>query len=142
VDAWIPEPYAAGLTVGLPAKLRLDAQPDREFPAKVASVQQTVERRSDLDEGPIVRLELSLEDADLAKVRPGMRGQGRILVEERDDRLAVPIAAVEGGPSGPVVTRKTFFGVATRSVELGRRSGSWIEVVAGLDEGDRVMARR
>jgi HlyD family secretion protein len=143
VQAWVQEADSGGLRVGLPAQVRLEADPERGvLPARVASVQQTVERRRDLGEGAIVRIELTLAETDLAMLRPGMRVQGTILVEERDSRLAVPSAAVAAGPSGPVVSRRTLFGAATRPVELGSRSKGWVEVVHGLADGDEIRVSR
>lgn len=143
VQAWVEEADSGGLRVGLPAKVRLEADPERGvLPARVETVQQTVERHSDFDEGAVVRLELALEGSDLDLLRPGMRVQGTILAEERDARLAVPVAAVAPGPSGPVVSRRTLFGAASQRVELGSRSGEWVEVLDGLEEGDEIRIYR
>jgi multidrug efflux pump subunit AcrA (membrane-fusion protein) len=139
LDAWVKEADSGALRTGLPATLRLDAHPDRAFRAKVHSVQQTVERHSELDPGAIVRLELSFDDVDPELVRPGMRVQGAIRADEYPARLAVPVAAVAAASGGPEVTRKTFLRSVTRPVVLGRRSGNWVEVVEGVEEGDWVL---
>jgi hypothetical protein len=142
VDAWVEEAESGGLRPGHPATLYLDAHPDRALRGSITSVLQAVERRTDLDKGPIVRLELGLDETGPDRARPGMRVQGTILTEEQQDRLVVPVAAVSAGAAGPVVTGRTLLGAAQRPIVLGRRWGEWVEVVAGLEAGDQVLVSR
>jgi multidrug efflux pump subunit AcrA (membrane-fusion protein) len=78
-------------------------------------------------------------DADPDLLRPGKRVHGAVLTDRHEGRLVAPAAAVRSGPSGPLVVRKTLFGGALRDVELGTRSGDRVEIVAGLEAGDRVL---
>jgi multidrug efflux pump subunit AcrA (membrane-fusion protein) len=141
VDAWVLEADAGSLAPNLDAELFLDADPRQVLRATVSSMQQTVERRSEQDPRKVVRLELTVTQADPALVRPGMRVQGSILVERRPPVVAVPVSAVQRGDSGPFVTTRRFWrGKELRPVELGRRDGPWVEVKSGLEEGDQVIA--
>jgi membrane fusion protein, multidrug efflux system len=76
-----------------------------------------------------------------AGLRPGQFVDARILVEERRDRLAVPVESVvsEGGSSAiAVVTGNT---AVKRPVRAGLREGSLVEVEGeGLQEGMTVVA--
>ncbi|HVR29322.1 MAG TPA: HlyD family efflux transporter periplasmic adaptor subunit [Thermoanaerobaculia bacterium] len=139
VDAWVEEAESGKLEVGQTAKLRLDAHPDIALVARVDAIQQTVEQRSRRDPRKVVRLDLSLLRPDPRFVRPGMRVQGSILVEERENVLVVPVEALERGASEPAVVVKTFLGTAQRKVELGLRSAERVEVRGGLEAGDRVL---
>ncbi len=141
VDAWVLEADAGLLGPGLGAELFLEAEPRQTLRATITSLQQTVERRSDQDPRKVVRLELAVTATDSSLARPGMRVQGSVLVERRPPVLAVPVAAIQRGDDGPFVTaRRWLRGKERRSVELGRRDGSWVEVVSGLEEGERVLA--
>ena len=85
------------------------------------------------------KLQLSIADDDSELLRPGKRVKGAILVERRAGRLVAPVSAVRTGASGPFVYRKTLFGDEPRTVELGRRGRDMIEILAGLEAGDRVQ---
>jgi HlyD family secretion protein len=141
VDAWVLEADAGSIASELTAELSLDADPRQVLQATVSTIQQTVERRSEQDPRKVVRLELAVTKADRAVVRPGMRVQGKILVERRPPVVVVPVTAIQRGESGPfVIARRFLRGRERRSVELGRREGPWVEVRSGLEEGDQVIA--
>jgi hypothetical protein len=141
VDAWVLEADAGSIGSTLEAELFLDADPRQVLRARVANLQQTVERRSDQDRRKVVRLELAVTQADPALVRPGMRVHGSIVVERRPPVVAVPVAAIQRSDAGPVViARRWLRGGERRPVELGRRDGSWVEVKSGLEEGEQVLA--
>ena len=141
VDAWVLEADAGSVAPDLTAELALDADPRQVVKATVSSLQQTVEPRSEQDPRKVVRLELAVTQADPAMVRPGMRVQGKILVERRPPVVVVPVSAIQRGESGPfVIARRFLRGREHRAVELGRREGPWVEVKSGLEEGERVVA--
>lgn len=128
------------LAVGQSAKLRLDAYPDAVYTARVEVIRNTVEQPSRRNPRKVVRLELALDTTDTETMRPGMRLTGEIEVERREDVLTVPLAAVVSGPEGPTVTVSSV-GERQVAVELGARQGEWVEVMAGLEQGDLVARR-
>lgn len=138
VEAWVDEADSGRLEVGQPAELRLDAHPDIMLAARVEKIQQTVEQRSWKDPRKVVRLELDLAESDPRFVRPGMRVQGTILLEERTDVPVLPVAAILPGRSQPTVVVRSLFGKRERRVVLGLRSGDAVEVREGVEAGDRV----
>jgi multidrug efflux pump subunit AcrA (membrane-fusion protein) len=55
------------------------------------------------------------------------------------DALYVPVEAVHTGENGTFVRVASVFGApAVRKVEIGRSTARFVEVRAGLREGDRV----
>jgi cobalt-zinc-cadmium efflux system membrane fusion protein len=141
VDGWVLEADAGSVAPDLTAELSLDADPRQTLRATISSLQQTVERRSEQDPRKVVRIELAVTEADPTGVRPGMRVQGKILIERRPAVIVVPVTAIQRGDSGPfVITRRFLRGRQHRSVELGRRDGPWVEVKSGLEEGEQVIA--
>jgi multidrug efflux pump subunit AcrA (membrane-fusion protein) len=139
-DAWVLEADAGLLEPGLEAQLVLEAEPRESLRATITSLQRTIDRRSDQDPRKVVRLDLTVSASGSNLARPGMRVQGSIVVERRPPVLAVPVAAIRRGEHGPIVTtRRWLRGGQPRPVELGRRQGTWVEVISGLEEGERVL---
>jgi RND family efflux transporter MFP subunit len=134
----IDEADAGRVASGQRVTLRLDAHPDALFTGRVRDVRGAVETRSRVDPSKVVRLSIDLDKTDPQKMRPGMRFVGTVELTRAAKVLLVPAAAVFNRGQGPVVYRKTRFGVSTVSPELGRRNEEWVEVRRGLIEGDRI----
>lgn len=118
--------------------LKLDAQPDLELWGVVRNVSGTVQRRSPETPLKIVRLDIKLELAEGARLRPGMRFQGRIETDKAQDTLLVPVQAIVATPEGPIGYRRTGSGSEAVAVTIGRRDGNLVEVLQGLEEGDQL----
>ena len=73
-------------------------------------------------------------------VRSGMFAEADILVSSREV-LAVPVTAV-GSTSGVSNVILVADGVARRvEVKTGVRDGGWVEILAGIAEGDQIVAK-
>jgi HlyD family secretion protein len=122
------------LAAGQPARLTVVGRT-----APVAGQVRLVEPAVD----PLTRLgRVRIRIDDPAEVRAGLFAEAEILVAERV-ALALPVTAVAStGPGRGAVHRVDDTGLVTRvEVETGIRDGGLIEIVAGLSEGDRVVAR-
>jgi len=75
-------------------------------------------------------------------MRPGMRFKGTIEVGRKDDVLVIPVAAVFASSDGPVARIQTFRGSRLAPLQLGESDGEDIEVLGGLETGDRVLTER
>ena len=76
-------------------------------------------------------------------LKPGMTANLQIVVGRRENALLVPAMAVQQGEEGNVVLVQDDPegpGVAT-PVEVGLGDGVYVEVLRGLNEGDRVMVQ-
>jgi RND family efflux transporter MFP subunit len=138
---FVLEADAGGLEPGVPAKLTLDAHPDRVYDAVVQQVDALAQPRS--RHVPVqyfgVTLELARTDPDVMK--PGQRVQATLIVGEHANVIAVP--------------RQAVFEVDDRRVAYVRRDGRFEEVEvtlgaaglgrvvieSGLEEGDRIALR-
>ncbi len=138
---FVDEAQAGRVAVGQSATLRLDAHPDREYRATVASIQRTVQRRSWRDPRKVVALELELAEIDRERMRPGMRLTGSVHIEQRPAAIAVPTDAVTQTPEGPAALVRTRFGSERRQLVLGVTVGGYTEVVEGMSAGERVVLR-
>jgi HlyD family secretion protein len=128
---------------GVRADVELDAVPGATYAATVQSVdlQPTTSTRGGVSY--VVRLSLGggrTETGDAAPVpRPGMSAVTSLKVRTAEQAVAVPVAAVfaEGRRDAVWVVED---GVARkRLVELGAEGESSVEVVSGLEEGERVV---
>jgi multidrug efflux pump subunit AcrA (membrane-fusion protein) len=137
----IDEADAGRIVPGLPVALRLDAHPDRLYRGRVSGVRDSVQRRSSASPEKVVRIEIALDETDPERMRPGMRFQGEIEVERIEDALRAPADAVFGGPGGAVAFRDGRIGLEPVRPEIGLRAGDWVQVLDGLEAGDRLAAR-
>ena len=126
------------IEAGQRVTFRLDAHPQVEYVGRVREIGKSVQRR---DRGaPVKEVELviALDATDTERMRPGMRFQGEVEVERAAGVLLVPAEAVRSTAEGPVVYRRTLFGVEPVAIEAGRRDDRFVEVVSGLAEGERL----
>jgi HlyD family secretion protein len=134
----IDEADAGRVAVGQRVTLRLDAHPDVVFTGHVRSLRGAVQAKSRNNPLKVVRLEIDLARTDPQRMRPGMRFLGTVELERVPKVLAVPAEAVFNRSGGPVVYRRTRWGVEEVLPELGRRNDRLVEIRSGLSPGDKV----
>lgn len=134
----LDEADAGKIRQGQKVVLKLDAHPDLEFPAKIRSIQQTVQEKSWRNSEKVVRLDVDLLRVDTQRMRPGMRFRGKVETGRIPGILMVPAEAVFPTAEGPVVFRKGATGLKEISIVAGERNEKVIQVVSGLQEGDLV----
>jgi HlyD family secretion protein len=141
VEATLDEADIGRVKVGQRASLRLDALPGRPIAGAVSKLDPTVRR----DEKGARTLRIEVEVSDLreaiaAGVRPGMSANVDVTVAEKHDVLSLPTNVIVGRG-----TKRSVFlvdnGVAReRAIQVGIASWERTEIVAGLQQGDRVVA--
>ena len=135
VSAPIDERDAGRLRPGLPARVTLDAYPDRVWPVTVTRVAPMVETVKEQNRTLEVELELGPDPAG-PPIRPGMTADVEIVLASRPGALRVPsLALLEGG--GVLVPEKGR--AVKRELEVGLRNWQWAEVLRGLAPGERVI---
>jgi len=127
---------AARLAPGLPARATVDSHPDRTFPGRVARVAPYV---LDLEaQNRTVEVEVELDDERLAEtLLPGTSADVEVILERRDGVLRLPTASILAGDRVLVVEEGTL---VERTIERGLSNWDFTEIVAGLEEGERVVA--
>lgn len=126
----VPQALAAELVPGQTIELLL--ADDRKVQAQVLSPE--VEARADLR---TVRVRALVHNGDGA-LRPGMLARWR-LVQKAAQVIAVPEDALVDVGHARYVQRLGKGGLVTPTrVEIGLRDGAWVEIKAGLVEGDRI----
>ncbi len=136
LSANVPETEAAKLSINDPAVVTFDAYRDEEFIAKVSkidSIETVIEGVTTYE----VTFVFSEQDE---RLRSGMTADAVVLVEEKENVLAVPQRAVYGESGQRAVD--VIRGEETKRVmvETGLRSSDGlIEIVSGLQAGDEVV---
>ncbi len=138
VEASVPEAEVHRLRPGQRAAIRIDAFPELRLTGSVARV-GTLARSSAERPWEEKRFDLIVEvDASPADLRPEMTARVDVLVGERKGVLLLPINAVFDRQGVAVVHVVGAFRVESRPVELSDSNDLFVEVRAGLREGERV----
>jgi HlyD family secretion protein len=132
------EAEAAGLEDALPGEVRLDAFPGFSVSGTLSRIQPVanpLDRQSPVKYFEVV---MSLDETDVARMRPGAQVEATIFVRQDIDKLSVPnqVIFIENGEPWVYVRHRGRF--ERRSVELGERSLSRTIVSAGLEPGETV----
>jgi RND family efflux transporter MFP subunit len=132
----VPQVYAAGVQVGQKATVFQRDDPARKFAG-------TVTRTADaLDPATRTLLtEVQVDNPDNV-LRPGMYLQVKFTLDRASVPVVIPAAALTTRSAGPRVgVLDQYNRVHYRAVQTGRDYGLEIEVIAGLQVGERVVVR-
>jgi HlyD family secretion protein len=80
-------------------------------------------------------------DGEEAKLKPSMRCEATIIMDHVVDGLAIPLPALFSESGVKYVYLREGGRFVKRPIKIGRRSDAYVEVLSGLQEGDRVLAR-
>ena len=133
------EKDAAGIEEGAEALVRIDAHAERVFRGTVTSVAKL---SSPIERGSPVKYfktKVTIEDGDPALLKPGMKGQARIIINELVDAVVVPRAAVHGKDGDYRVLVEGADGPKVREIQLGPGNLVQVSVAKGLEDGERVL---
>ncbi|HEX7831071.1 MAG TPA: efflux RND transporter periplasmic adaptor subunit [Thermoanaerobaculia bacterium] len=139
----VDEVDAGRVAIGQRVTLRLDAHPDDEFHGTITAAGRTVQRKKGTqDPLKVLRVDVQLDKTDPAKMRPGMRFQGTIELGRVKNAVLIPREAVFVGAKGPYASRRNALRVEQIPIKLGRENDKFIEVLQGIDPGDRVLVSK
>jgi len=110
----------------------LDAFPEEEIVSQVESVSFVSNVTSSGSDVFEVKFNLEQEE----DYRIGMNGESRIIIQEKEDVLAVPVEAIFDENFVHVKTNGEF---VKREVEKGIESDSEVEIVSGLSKDETVV---
>jgi len=129
----VPESLAASVRVGQPADVIVKATGEH-FTGKVTRYTDSLDRST-----RTMQVEIDVPN-DKYKLQPGMYADVRLQVQNHPDALTVPIQAVqhESGKS-QVLVLDQHNRVQPREIETGLEDPRRVEILSGLNEGDRVI---
>ncbi len=125
------------VAVGQPVELFFDAQPELAIMGKVARI---VPQRTS-DDRPLYPVIIALDEAIPQTLAPGMTVDASIVLDSRTDVLRLPRAVVRARSDGSAEV-KVWDGSAAvkRSIKVGLRGDTYVEILEGLQEGEQVVA--
>ena len=132
---------AAGLKAGCRATLRVEAHPDKAYPARVERVDPLAKRRNWNVPVEYFEAVLAPDHTDTATMKPGQSVTTEITLEEIGGALTIPPQAIFQIESKPVAFRREGSRFRTVQLRLGSRSLSRVQILGGLKEGDEVALR-
>jgi HlyD family secretion protein len=144
VKANINEVDIAKFKVGQAATIKVDALPYEDFAGKITKIAPMA---STVNSAIVFPVEISLDNPGTA-LKPGMTGNVSITGETREDVLVIPIRAVFTDDknqdivylykSGKADSLAAEAKAVATPVKLGANDLQNVEVIAGLQEGDKI----
>jgi RND family efflux transporter MFP subunit len=130
----VPQSYAAQLTPGLKAELRLSQYPKRLFEAELATTSNAITQKS---RSLLVELHSDNKEGIL---QPGSFVEVHFKLPPDDNVLRIPTSAlIFRSVHAQVATVGADGKVLLKRVEVGRDLGEEVEILSGLAPSDRVI---
>jgi len=133
VDLQIPSAHLRAVTQASPVRVRNYAFPEDVFEGRITAVDPAVDpaTRTFMVRATIPNPELRL--------RPGMFVEAEVVTDRRADVIVVPRALVLLRQNRQVVFVEEAARAEMRLIETGLEDASNVEVVSGLEEGERLI---
>ena len=139
VDTSVPERFIHRVRAGQPVTVRLEAFPDLQLSGQITGVGALARTtRDQWVESKRFDVIVTLDSTD-AELRPEMTARVDIRVGERKDVLRLPVNAIFERDGLTMVNVWRGGRTEARQVEIGEQTPQFVEVVAGVTEGQRVM---
>ncbi len=138
VDAKVHETNIDKIKIGQKARIIVDAMPDTVFMGEVTKIAPLPDTGSFLS-NPDLKLyttEISLQGGET--LRPGMSAKVEIIVGELKNVIAIPLQCVSNREGKKICYVHTLKGNTERQVEVGAYNDKFIEIVRGLEPGEKV----
>jgi len=133
VDAELREADVANVRIGSGADITLTAYPDRTFKGRVTYFYPTVQ-----EESRTVKARIDVANTG-GVLRPGMYATVVILTPLRSALTVPSSAAINTGERSVVFVDMGSGRLMPHDVVLGRTAGDYVEVISGLEAGQRVV---
>ena len=139
VDAFVDEVDIGKITLGQKAVFTVDAYPGHEFTGSVEAIYPRAVIQENVINYDVV---VAIDGRGDKILRPEMTTAVTILLNAKENVLAIPTQAVRREQGKTLVYVKTAGGFDQRQIVVGWKDGSWIEVVKGLREGETVFLQK
>lgn len=139
-QASIHESVLNQVAIDLSCTIAVDALPSQEFKGRVRRVAPLPDKGNwwANPNQRLYRTEVSIEDAS-PEMRPGMNCSIEILVEEIGDAIYAPLQAIVLSKGETIAFVAQEGRVEERQVVVGQQSDKWVQILAGLAEGEEVL---
>ena len=128
------EKYSEEILVGIPARIKVDAFPERVFTAKVYSIYPALDEQTNT-----MQVKIRLENNQLL-LKPGMFARVTLVTERKDNAVVVSRDVVLGGKIDPYYVYVVDNDIAhKRFVQVGIKQADKYEIVDGLKPGETLV---
>jgi len=134
VDANVDETDVAKLAVGQPAVITFDSLPGLSLKGRVIAISPNATVQSGV---VTYQVQIGIDDKD-PRLRGGLTATANIIVEQKDNVLMVPNRAIRVNRNIRSVLVTTNEGLVEKQIQTGMANDQYTEVIAGLNEGDKV----
>lgn len=136
VDAYVDEVDIGGVKAGQQATFTVDAYPGKTFHGTVEAIHPQAVIQDNVVNYDVI---IGITDPFEGILRPTMTANVTITLNTLNGVLAIPLRAVkrENGKASVMVPEGKQ--MIPRTVTLGRESGDYVQVKAGLSEGDKIL---
>lgn len=143
VQVNIPEEFRSRVKTGLPVVIRAKAVPDLTLSGEIVKIAgaSTPTIPWDQSSPKVYASDISTDAAD-ERLTPGMTVQVEIVVDKAENVLFVPVEGVYNRDGKSFCKVRVGEGQVEREVKTGRFSTDYVEVTAGLSEGEQVLLDR
>lgn len=128
----IPEKYAAELEPNMRVDVRLDAYPNKIMEGRIERLYPYLDNRLRTR-----TMEIVLEEP--LYLLPGMFARLKVLLKRVNDTVVVPTEAIRFTSKGKAVFVVEGGKAVKRSVKIGIEEGDRMQIVSGIDVGDRII---
>ena len=136
MSANIPERYVAVLKTGLKADVSVQAYPDVVFKATVTRVSPVVDTTSRTKEV------ILLFDGQDERINAGMFGKVKLFTEDYTGEVVMPVdSLVQNGDEYFAYVVNEDSTVSKRKVTLGNSVDGIVQILSGVNEGERVVVQ-
>jgi len=128
------------IRTGLPVRILIDALPGRQLTGRVASIAPLPDATS-MFMNPDLKVYNSVitVDGNGSSLRNGMSCQAEVVIAQFEDALYVPLQAVVRVGEQPTVYLAEGKRFIARPVTLGLDNNRMIQIIDGIEAGDRIL---
>ncbi len=129
IEGTCSDRYADQVSIGMPVELRL---------ARARLIGTITDILPEVTNNTI-NFRVTLEDPSNDNLRPNLRAEAYVITSKKEDVLRVKNGpAFRGGKRQSIFVLRSGKAVRTE-VTVGQRNGDFIEIIGGLQEGDRII---
>jgi RND family efflux transporter MFP subunit len=125
------------VTNGLRVEIKPDAFSDSVFAGEVIAVANLAINKTRDSKIKVFPVDILLKGSK-SNLLPGLTVSCRIIIDQIDNVLYVPVDALTENPDGDFVYLKTATGFEKRKVDVGKRNADFVIITSGLEEKDKV----
>lgn len=135
ISAPMDEIDSGRIDLGLPVRVTVDSRPDETFLGKVTRIAPYV---LDIEaQNRTVEIEVELDDPEISSsLLPGTSADVEVILQTLEDAPRIPTSALFQNNQVLVVEDGEL---VEREIETGLRNWDYVEIVAGLNEGEVVV---